>query len=158
MPSLIQNFAGGLQSTLDIKGGDLPKWLADYVQATMDLTQFYLVNKQESIVFTGAAAAVDFTTFTDGTVPSGQIWYVWQYDVSATPGAGADCTIAPGVNFAGNGYCLGVPRAVPATKAVRVPSVVPFLAPPGSKFGFMCETQTLAPTVTGFALISRLRV
>ena len=157
MTNLIQSFPYGLQSVLDLKGGELPKDLLTTVQPVLDLTQFYLLQKQESRLFTAKAAATDIQTWTDGTVPAGETWYVWQYDIAFTPGAGAQATCAPAVQFGLNGYVLATPRAAAATIPVRVSAQVPFLAVAGSIFGFMCETQTLAPNITGYALISRLR-
>jgi len=158
MAAPIQNFPSGLQSALDIKGGDLPKELAGFIQGTVDLTQYYLVNKRTSSVFAAVAAAVGSNAFTDSVVPVGELWYVWQFSLLCTCGAGANATIRPLVLFGANGYAVGPQSVIIATQADRVPADTPFICQPGDSFGFVCTAQTLAPNVTGIVSVSKLRV
>ena len=163
MPLDITNLPKGLNSLLALKqGGRGPQVLADTVAPTIDLTQPYLLNLREYVSMGQQTLPVVGTNdyATRVAVPAGQLWYVWAYLISASPGAGEACDFAPAVAFDGN------PLSVPLTPYVagtagqdaRAATLTPFWAGPGTIFQFQCRSLILQPDVFGAAIVTKLKV
>jgi hypothetical protein len=150
----------GLSSLLGLKGQGVPNALLNDVALMMDITQMYLIAIQEAKTFAGLAAAVGSNPFAaDGVVPAGELWYVWDFQVLATSGVGVTGRFAPQMtHFSSLNIIKAEPLSIAASELLRVRAwKVPYWAQSGSVFGFMCQNVTGALTVSGSALISKLR-
>jgi hypothetical protein len=161
VPSPINTIAGGLLSMLGSKGqGGYPSALLDTVAPMLEIKELYLAFTRESIGSAAQAAAVGAIQFLDLAVPSGELWYVWEYAVAVAPGAGAAARIAPAFQNTPVSFTFPTApyQAAAATENIRVPSTRQMLWSPGTVPGCLVQSQTLAPNVTGAALITRLKV
>lgn len=163
MPLDVTNLAKGLNSLLALKqGGRGPSVLADTLAPTVELLQPYLLNLREYQSFGSQTLPVVGTNnyATTQVVPAGELWYVWAYLISASPGAGEACDFAPSVSID------GIPLSVPLVPYVsgsagqdcRAASTTPFWAGPGTIFQFQCRSLTLQPDVFGAAIVTKLKV
>lgn len=163
MPLEITALPKGLNSLLSLKqGGRGPSVLADVAAPTIELLEPYLLNLREYASFGQQTLPVVGTNnyATNQVVPPGELWYVWAYLVSSSPGAGEALDFAPSIAIDGN------PLSVPLTPYVtgaagqdaRAATTVPFWAAAGTIFQFQCRSLTLQPDVFGAAIITRLRV
>jgi hypothetical protein len=154
----VQTPALPLQSLLGIKGQPLPDALNSVVQGTLDLTQMYMIASRELVTFTPLAGpAVGSNLFVNGAVPAGEFWFIHDYVVSSTPGAGAALNMSPAVQQQGILIQKGTNQSCVALENLRIRAPLPFWSQPGDVFGFQVQSVTLAPTVSGFASITRLR-
>lgn len=161
----IQTLPYGLNALLGLKGQQGVHLLNEEVIATVDMVQQYLMNFREQINFGTVAAPVaggnSFAGGTNPTVPPGELWYVWYYQVSAVCGAGAAARITPCLTTQGPGslsFASGRAGTAAANEFSRVKSDAPMWAAQGDTFVVLIEQLTLTPTIGGQALISRLRV
>lgn len=166
----IARFARGLPALLAIsEGGAGPRFLADTVAPVIDLSDLYLIDGRQTIGFNQVAGVAvgrnDFpapaTGFADGVVPPGELWYVWQFGLQAAPGAGAAIEFAPGVFLDGQsviGFACGPYAAGGAVSDVRNTCPAPFWAGPGSRLFALVKSVTGAVTVSGAAVVTRLRI
>jgi hypothetical protein len=158
----IGKYARALPSLLDLKErGTGPREFSEQVVGTVDLSQLYLLQGREVLVSAvNAAPAVGANFFVPATiVPPGEIWYVWEYAVSSTPGAGAAIDMAPAAQIDGAAlFPLAPYQAAAATQNVRVPSTHVVVATPGTEFGFLVRSVTLAPSVNAVLLVTKLKL
>lgn len=164
MPQEITRLPTGLLSLLGLKsGGITPQDVASQLVGVIDLTQLYLLNDRENVATgTIAALAVGANFYVAATaVPAGQLWYVWDYMVSVSAGAGAAADIAAGITYDGtsSGMLLGDYVSVAANQSVRARcNPRGFWAGAGSEFFVHCRSQTLTPAANGAIIITRLRI
>jgi len=163
MPLDITNLPKGLTSLLALKqGGRGPAVLADTLAPTVELLQPYLLNLREYASFGQQTLPVVGTNnyATSQVVPPGELWFVWSYLVSAAPGAGEACDIAPAIAIDGNPLSVPLTPYVAGTAGqdVRAATVTPFWAGPGTIFQFQCRSLTLQPDVFGAAIVTKLKV
>lgn len=163
MPLEIAALPKGLNSLLSLKAsGRGPGVLADVAAPTIELLELYLLNLREYVSMGQQTLPVVGTNnyATSVVVPPGELWYVWKYMVSASPGAGEAIDFAPAIAIDGNP--LSVPLAPYVTGAAgqdaRNASGDGFWAGPGSIFQFQCRSLTLQPDVFGAAIVTKLRV
>lgn len=159
----ITNYPKGLTSLLSLKQqGRGPSNLSETVAPIIDVTNMYLLSLREYVSMGSQPNPVVGSNNypTPVVVPAGELWYVWQYLVSSSPGAGEACDIAPAVALDGNP--LSVPLvpyvAAAANQDGRAASNVPFWAGPGTLFQFQARSLTLQPDVFGAAIVTKLRV
>lgn len=153
----------GLLSLLQLgTSGDVPRDLANQVVATVELVELFLLNDRRAETGYSVAAPVVGSNFfgTPLAIPPGELWYVHQYFVQCSPGAGAAIDMCPAIAFENtNTACPLAPyQAATANQQVRVGADRPFWAAAGSNFGVLVRSQTLQPAINGTAVISRLRV
>jgi len=156
----ISKYARALPSLLDLKEkGQGPRDFADQVVGIVRMDDLYLLQGRETFLTAAVATpAVGFNPFTT-VVPANEIWFVWEYWVAAVTAAGEAVSIQPAVLFDGvSAAPTGPPLAALASSGVWAPSAKRFWATPGSTFGFLCQSFTLAPDVQGGLLVTKLRV
>lgn len=162
MPFDISRYARGLPSLLDLKQrGEGLHFLADQLVATLDVRALYLLQNRETIICgTNAAPTVGALSYsTPFTVPQNELWYVWEYFVTATVGAGEAITLQPGMTFDGIASApMGPSAAGAANTSLWVPSAKEFWATPGSEFKLMVSALTLTPPLSGAVVVSKLRL
>jgi hypothetical protein len=165
--STILKLPRGLISTLGLRAdGRTPQQLADVIAGTFQTNDLFLLDTRETIITnTNAAPAVGANQYGGGgtgvpLVPPGELWYVWHYFCSATAGAGAAIDLAPSANIDGLGtqVPLGGYVAVAATQNGRPKADDGFWAGPGTELGFVVRSVTLAPTVNGGVVFTRLKI
>jgi len=153
---LIQSFPLGLQSALSLKGDGIPQQLADSVAGTIELLPFYLLSIQETVETAPIAAALGNVLFTQ-SVPSGETWYVWAYNVFADLGVGTALRMSAAIDFTGKTLSVGPVQSAAASERIRCRGDGAMILTAGSFFGFCCEQVTGAVNVTGRVVFSRLR-
>jgi hypothetical protein len=152
----------GLLGFLDIKNeAKYPQALLDQLQPTMELFNWYTEVNQEYVESTGLAAVVG-SNATTMVVPAGQLWYVHDYTCVCAAGAGAAIDLAAGVVFFttpfSNDFVLGPYSAAAANQTVKVRAEKSFFLLAGGLLAFEVRSITLAPTVSAFARITRIRI
>jgi hypothetical protein len=156
----ITNLPQGLIGLLQLRDyGATPQGLAPDLVATVDLTQQYLLNRRETVIATGVAAAIGGVA-TNLVVPPGEVWYVWEMLANTAPGAGAAARIAPAIQFVAAGvfHTVGPYQTVAANEDLKASMTDgPRYVGPGGVLAFNCQSQTLAPTVLVAAVITRLK-
>ena len=126
---------------------------------TIESAQLYLLQTQESFQMGGVVIAVGANEFVSNqTVPPGELWWVWRFFASTTLGAGAAANLAPSVKYSTLNTPVGRYVSGVATENIRAPADAGFWVQEGATFGCTVQSQTLAPTVQGNVVISRLRV
>lgn len=154
-------FPQGLLGLMGLRANEqgllAPTGLSEMVIPTIELFDFYVSGRLEVITGAAVAAAVGAILFTDLVVPPAEFWYVREYFVTSSPGAGAAVAMAPLISTIG-GFPVGDYEPVAANEIVRARMDRPRFCPPGSTFGAAIRSQTLAPTVSGGLEFVRLRV
>jgi hypothetical protein len=159
----ISKYAKGLSAILGLKerGVGIPL-LAEQAVGVSDVRDLFLLNDRELVPFGSVvAAAVGNNTFPSGAlVPSGELWYVWNFNVGSQPGAGASITVAPALFVDGAAVIsvVGDFLAIAANENAQTFVRSPFWAGPGTQFAAVAKNQVLAPGISGQAIITRLRV
>ena len=160
----ISKYAKGLPSLLEFKErGSGPRDFADQVVGTVDLGPLYLLQNRETLQSGVNAAPTAGTNFYPApetlSVPVGEIWFVHEYSVIGTAGAGAALDFAAGALF-DNSTSVNLSPYVQAaaTQSRRTYLPKPFWLPAGGVLIFSVASVTLAPTVSAQAVITRLRV
>lgn len=160
----ISKFPYGITSILGLKDMGLTvREFAQTLAPTIDLTQLFMLNQRETIGnFSQPTPVLGANQFNPRLfVPAGELWYVWDYNITATTGAGEAIELACGINYEpgiGLTAIRGDYNNVLASQAGRIGCLQPFWAPPGTEFGFAVKSLTLAPDVFGGITITRLRV
>jgi hypothetical protein len=158
----ISKYCRALPSLLDLKErGKGPSQFSEQVVGTVQLNDLYLLQGRETInTTTQAAPAVGANGFsTPFVVPPGEIWYVWEYAVSTTAGAGAAIDMQPSLLFDNTANLpVGPFVAAAATQAIRAGMDRTRWATPGTEFSFVVRSVTLAPTVIGAVVVTKLRL
>lgn len=163
---ITSNFPVGLLSLLDAKSmGKAPSEVADSYAPTLECLDLFMLNRQ---VFIGASAvnAVLTTTvrFAELTVPNGELWRVWRYDVQSNNlGAGQQIRLVGQIaNTAANAVACTQGRGATGAavnEQVLVCTEEPFWLTSGQALGFLAEQLIGGPiTVSGHALVTRLKV
>jgi hypothetical protein len=160
MSGPIQTFPLGLVSLLGLKGGDFPNALSQQVSPTLDLTAFYLLQQREVLALNTVAGAVlgNNNVLGNSTVPSGEQWYVWNFQVTATLAAATAIVMAPSMFTQGNAFVMGGQVGGVALEEVRSPVTGPYWMRAGDQCGVFVKSITGVVNVGGVMLISRLRV
>lgn len=158
----ISKYARGLPSILDLKERGLgPRSLNEEIQGIVDVGPLYLLQGRvtETTAF-NAALGLGFIQFTTPyVVPAGELWYVWEYSLGTTLAAGEAITCCPAIRYDGVAAVpLAVSRAGVANTQMYIPATKPFWATPGSQFGLLVESFTLAPATAASALVTKLRI
>jgi hypothetical protein len=163
MPAAISKLPRGLTALLSLRDqGQTPQLLADQAVQVVESRDLFLLDTRELInvgLQTTPVVGANFFTPDAITVPAGELWYVWHYGVASSPLAGEAITFAAAVQM--DGLPIMVPMtayiAGAATQEVRI-AAAGFWAGPGSKFGFLVQTVTLAPDVNGFCVVTKLKI
>lgn len=162
MPFAIGKYARALPSLLDLKErGQGPGEFSEQVVGTIDLVQLYLLQGRETNNTVNQAAPVvgQNSWGTPLFVPANEVWYVHQYFCTSQVGAGAAVDLCPSMNPDGTaGFPLGPYVAGAATQNVRAGMNAPFIATPGTELTFCVRSVTLAPSIAGALLVTKLRV
>lgn len=162
MSTPIARLPAGMVSILELADmGGTPRILLDSIQSVFDVQQLVMLSRREQITTQASPAiTVGGNAFvgTEPEVPPGELWYVWNYTVASTPGAGAAVDIAPTYREASTAWAIGAYGAAAASQEVRVRMDAPLWAKSGGRFGFCCRSVTGAPTAQGFINISRFRI
>jgi len=147
----------GLVSFLSlITDGKTPDVLVGTLQATLDLTEFFLHSKVERVQAAQAIAPNSLQIFTDpaAAVPAGELWYVRQFSVQGTLAlASQTIRLTPFVRSPANfNYFVGDPvtsnsNAVNIVAFAGVFARKPFLALGGTTFGVLVSDCTNAGNV-----------
>lgn len=161
----VQSQIWGFPSLFGIKGGGGPNLLGDEIRLSQDITQQLLVASRE-IVTMGAVAApaagVNFFT-SNGTVPSGELWYIWIWMVQLVSAVGNTGKFGAAFAFGGTqSSIVTVAQPFIASETRSVPvyhDQIPW-ATQGDSFMANLEAPMVGTptTVTARAVISRLRV
>jgi hypothetical protein len=158
----IGKYARALPSLLDLKErGKGPNQFSEQVVGTVDLTQLYLLQGRETInTVNNAAPAVGQNSWgTPLLVPANEVWFVHHYLATSQVGAGAAVDLATSMNPDGTaGFMLGDYVAGAATQNVRARASLPFIATPGTELTFLVRSVTLAPSIAGALLVTKLKV
>lgn len=162
MPTILK-LPRGLSALLGLRaGGATPQDLADVVAGVVDFTPLYLLDTREWLQATIQPNPVLGTNSWGAAfvVPPGELWYLWHYLVSASPGAGEQIDIAPA--FLPDGLPATIPLGdyVNGTAGQNTRSYLraPVWCGPGTELAFLVRSLTLQPDVTGAAIITRLRI
>ena len=163
MPATVGKLPRGLVALLSLRdSGEAPRLLADTIVGTVQMQELFLLQDREvSTGPTNAAPAVGANFFTPSVVvPAGQLWYVWEYFVASSPGAGAAIDMAAAAVLDGLSLMmpLGDYASAAATQNVRCRADHPFWAGPGTEFGFTVRSVTLAPSVAVGLIFTRIRI
>jgi hypothetical protein len=158
----ISKYARALPALLDLKErGSGPRSFSDQVVGTISMDALYLLQGRETFnptnqtVISVGANAWGATL----TVPPGEIWFVWEYSVASSPGAGAAVTLCPSLSYDGVGNIpLCQFQSAAANEVVRNAMVGTRWATPGTEFSFIVKAQTLSPTVSGSIQVTKLRI
>jgi hypothetical protein len=160
----ISKYARGLPSLLDLKErGSGPREFADQVVGTVDVKDLYLLTGRETLTSNSNLAPAVDTNFYPGansfSVPLGEMWYVWEYSVQCNAGAGAALDFAACALFDNSTSVVLSPYVqAAATQVRRTYLPKPFWLPPGGVLAFTVAAVTLAPSVTGQVVVTRLKV
>jgi len=162
MPFNIGKYARALPSLLDLRERGMgPREFSEQVVGTVELTQLYLLQNRETVVSVATVALVVGANFpaTPLVVPAGEIWFVHLMNTTVAPGAGAQADIAPAVVFDGTTTMVvgGFVNAA-ATQQARAFSNASFVATPGSSFGLIVRSVTLAPVADVSLLVTKLKL
>lgn len=163
MPVEIGRYARGIMSLLELRSGGVgPQTFSEQVVGVVDLSTLYLLQAREVVTLgTQANPVVGNNVWAgDIPVPLGEMWYVWNYTASVSPGVGeaADIALAADIDGAGQFWsCLSDYVSATANQNARAFMNGPFWAGTGTRFGFLCRSLTLQPDVGGSLTISRLR-
>lgn len=162
MPFDISKYAKGVPSLLGLKdrGRGIP-FLADSVVGTINVRDLYLLDTREYLEQAALAiAGVGPQYFTNLRVPPGELWYVWEFSVSSSPGAGAAVDVAAAYNAEGLPQLanVGPYTAIAATQNGVSSSLRPFWAGAGTAFAGNVRSFTLAPTLYCGLLLTRLKI
>jgi hypothetical protein len=154
----VQTFPLAMQALLGLKGDGPPNILSDNVSPVIDFTTFYALQKRETVLLTQIAGVViSSQVFSDGTVPSGEIWYVWAFTTSvAIPVAGA-LKYSP-IFVSTTSVSVSPARAGLASERLCISSAAPFWMTPGDSLGVFVEQVTGVNNIGGAVVISRLRL
>jgi hypothetical protein len=159
------NFPQGLLALLDAKSmGQTPSEVADSYAPTLECRELFLLNRQVFIGSTNTAAVNNTTVrFAELTVPPGELWYVWAFDVqSASMGAGQALRMVGQIaNTSANAVAITQGRGATgaaATEQILVSAPAPFWLTAGQALGYLAEQLTGAVNVTGHALVTKLKV
>lgn len=158
--STVSKLPRGLLSALGLQNfGEAPRELAMAYAPTIDVRELFLLDSRETVIFTTQATpVVGSNFFANGAVPAGELWFVWQYFVGATPGAGEAIRLGPSIQYQSVNMPVGFAETIAATQNGRAFAQAPFWASPGSVFGFWAQSLTLAPDVDAAAFVTKLRV
>lgn len=162
MPYGISKYAKALTSVLGLKErGQGPRDFSETIVGTIDVSSLYLLEDRQLILTTAnVAPAVGSNGFPiPVAVPPGEIWFVWSYSVVCTLGAGAAIDMASSTGLDGLPYSAPLTPYVAgsATQAIKTGPIVPYFAAAGTSFEFLVRSVTLAPSVSGQIVITRLR-
>lgn len=140
--------------------GAVPADLAEQVVATIDITEFALTNR-ESLNLGNATAnlVANWALGTQATVPAGEMWYVHSFSLlTDTLGAGEAIEIKPVVYDSALIFGRGARASGTAGHAIMAFTDRMFLATPGQSLQVLVESITGTVQISGFALITRLRI
>lgn len=161
MPFEISKYAKGMPSILGLKerGLGLPA-MADQLVSVFDARDLYLLDQREFAAFTNVSPTGGPLAFSDGIVPAGELWYVWNFQIGCQPGAGVAITMAPAIYFDANpnASVVGDFIDVPANQNAQAVTRRPHWCGPGTRFAVYAKTVTLAPSVSGGVVVTRLKV
>lgn len=169
MPFEFSNQARGLSALLALRSGGIqPNTLAELVAPIIDLSDLFLLNGRQTIGFNQivgvAVGRNDFPApgpLADAVVPPGEMWYVWDALVQATLGAGVAVDVACGCLFDSSIVIAGPTGAYEAGAAnqdVRAHIDRPLWLGPGSRMVALVRSVTGAVTVSGAAVVTRLKI
>lgn len=174
MPYSFNRTPRGLLGLLDAKvQGRTPQELAEIVQPMLDMFPLWNAQLREAMSGqTAAAVPVGITALANGTLtgpPADELWYVEQYTVKmdASIAAGQHVVLSPALIARVSGAAAGIPitLAPPAPIANQIGWIAsnttqrPLLLIPGDVLGVWIDSVSgLATTVTGLALVSRLKI
>jgi hypothetical protein len=158
----ISKYCRALPSLLDLKQrGKGPSQFSEQVVGTVALEELYLLQGRETFnTSTQPAPAVGANGFSTAmVVPANEIWFVWEYAVSTTPGAGAAIEMQPALLYDNTANLpVGAFVAAAATQAIRAGMDRTRWATPGTEFSFVVKSVTLAPVVIGALVVTKLRI
>lgn len=158
----VGKYARALPSLLTLRErGSGPREFSEVVQGTLDLRELYLLEGRETVSSAATGALVVGVNFpaTALVVPAGELWFVHLMNTTVAPGAGAQADIAPAVVFDGTTTMIvGNFVNAAATQQARAYSNGPFVATPGSQFGLIVRSVTLAPVADVSLLVTKLRI
>lgn len=160
--STVSNLPRGLVSLFGLKDmGESPRSLNPEIVATLDITEFLLLNRESIIPSTTTATTTGFRGLV--SVPAGELWYIHGYSVQTYElVASVTATLRTAYTEAAQVHIgLGGPVSVAAASDNRLAMTAsPFWAPAGATLGVWVETIAGAGTLACQAavVISRLRI
>lgn len=145
-PPPINQLPFGLLDALGIKSGGLyPRDFGSMLVPTFELFDWYALDKVDVIVSNNTVNATGANALTSGTVPTGQVWYVYNTTLRVVTGVGEAIAIEPGW-LEPNGtipVIIGSERTLAASvTASCFQSVPPFFAAPGSSVRAVVNSVT----------------
>jgi hypothetical protein len=162
MPFELGKYPRGMTGVLGLRAsGETPRSMADQLVSVVDATPFYLLDTREFLLGTQkVGVAVGVNDIPSLTVPPGQVWYVWEYAIACTLGAGTAIDCAPSVVLDGlgltslaGGYVAGA-----ALQQIRGRADPGCLWGPGSVPGVFVRSVTGALNVDSAVIITRLKI
>lgn len=155
----------GLTAALGVRDmGRLPQQLDERVQLVVDGLDPYLFNRRETVTQSGLApsGAGTFDLFTSLTVPAGEAWYVWAYQVAVTLDPTERALWLPAQRVGGGVVVCGPQNDQTAPAGVAQAYFTPaepvrWLAP-GDGFGFVASNTSGAPSFSATVVLTRLRI
>jgi hypothetical protein len=141
--------------------GASPRLLTDTIQSVFDIGDLLMLSRREQITTLATAGLVvggNAFAGTEPEVPAGELWYVWNYTVVASPGVGAAVEFLPTYREASTAWAIGSYQACAASQEVRAFMDRPMWAKAGGRFGLAVKSVTGAVTANGFINISRFRI
>jgi len=160
----ISKYARGLPALLDLKErGTGPHQFSDQVVGVVDLTQLYLLQNRQTIqsdpVAVPAVGSNQFAAPGDFVVPAGEMWYVWEYSVTAEPGAAEAAAVAALAALDDTASVVVSPYvSAAANEQVRTHLNRPLWLSPGGVLGVSAALITGAPVLTGQAVVTKLKI
>jgi hypothetical protein len=169
-PQDIQRYPTGLIDLLGMRAtGQTPTKLGDAVSPGMDLTDFYLWDRRETLVGQSPVAigAVGFLAFSTGatTIPQNELWVLYDCSLRLPPIAAATAIT---LNMVVQRNAAGTSAWFPITDQLVLPASTggligfkrdePLLLQPGDVFGTYCSAITGAPGQQAFSNVSFARL
>jgi len=154
----------GLLGMLELKDyGESPKFLAETVATTIETLPLYMLGRRETRFFSVNTAAVGVVEFgvanQSPLVAPGETWYVWDFNVIASAGAGTALRFGAGVlPQAGVAFSIGDYQSVAAGEELRLRAQpTPFYLTAGDRLCALVQSVTGVVQVAGFAQVTVVR-
>ena len=155
----------GLLGLLGLRDyGGVPSDLGAQVLASIDVTQFLMLNR-ETIYSTPVASGgtVGWKSFRSAgmSVPPGEIWYVHEFSIEASLGAGISAHIQPGYAESDSSYTvIGLSQNATAGELLGVYASDPdrWAVPGGFFLAYVRSNTGGSFNMTATAIITRIKV
>lgn len=156
----LSNYPQGLVGLLGLRSsGASVSQFAETMAPTLDMLDFYVQLRRESLTLTQFAAAAGSQLFTE-IVPPGELWYVTEFNIGGNTGAGGALSCVPAILVNGNVFTLAntpiaFGAAIPFSMAAEF---MPKWLPPGSRFGVQVFSFAGAFNIGGAINFARVRI